>query len=278
MPTNRWSRPEELRARLRKRWQSQRLLKGWLLGELTLPVRLPIKGPTPRELRECFAEVSAWADDWQRAEQEEPFQLEMQTVNNQRMGRQSLPRQLLLADETALFGWIGEAEAFSRFLHLVERLTERWPQCRSTLAGQPFRLLALAPHIDALCAVLAWFEAHPWPDRYLRELEIPGVDTKFIENNRQLIHDLLVATIPPECYDATVTGLAQHGFERKFGLRYDPSTIRFRLLDQRLALGGLTDLSVPWPSSRSCACRWRGCSSPRTRSTAWRSRRCSMPW
>jgi len=245
MPTKAWSRPEELRARLRKQWQSQRLLKEWLQGELALPVRLPIRGPSPRDLRERFAEANAWADDWQHAGEDEPFRLEMQTVNNQRMGRQTLPRQLVLTDETALFGWIGELEAFSRFRQLVERLGARWPQCRATLASQPFRLLELAPRIDALCAVLAWFETHPRPDRYLRELEIPGVDTKFIENNRQLIHDLLLTILPPDRYDASVAGLAQHGFERKFGLRYDPATIRFRLLDQRLALGGLTDLNVP---------------------------------
>jgi hypothetical protein len=50
--------------------------------------------------------------------------------------------------------------------------------------------------------------------------------------------------LPETVYNAEVTGLSNNGFERRYGLRYDPPTCRFRILDKRLALHGLTDLTL----------------------------------
>jgi hypothetical protein len=95
-----------------------------------------------------------------------------------------------------------------------------------------------------LLAVCAYFVQHPRPDCYIRQLDIVGVDTKFIENHKGLLSELLNNILPETVYNAEVTGLSNNGFERRYGLRYDPPTCRFRILDKRLALHGLTDLTL----------------------------------
>jgi hypothetical protein len=85
---------------------------------------------------------------------------------------------------------------------------------------------------------------HPQPDCYLRQLDIAGVDTKFIEQHKTILTELLDQILPETARDLTVTGLSNHGFERRYGLRYEQPQIRLRILDQALAIHGLTDLTL----------------------------------
>jgi hypothetical protein len=57
---------------------------------------------------------------------------------------------------------------------------------------------------------------------------------------------LLDSVLPEETKQATVTGLARHGFERRYGLKYEEPLIRFRMLDPAVGdFQGLSDITVP---------------------------------
>ena len=97
-----------------------------------------------------------------------------------------------------------------------------------------------------LLRVCDYFCQHPQPDCYLRELEIAGVDSKFIEQHKRILRELLDLLLPAEtiCYE--VTSLSGSGFEKRFGLRYDEPLIRLRILDPALVSPwGANDLSLP---------------------------------
>jgi hypothetical protein len=64
---------------------------------------------------------------------------------------------------------------------------------------------------------------------YLRQVDVPGVDSKFIEAHRGVLSELLDLALPPEVVDASAAGLAQ--FARRYGFLDKPVRIRFRLLD-----------------------------------------------
>ncbi|NOY12517.1 MAG: DUF2220 domain-containing protein [Deltaproteobacteria bacterium] len=77
-------------------------------------------------------------------------------------------------------------------------------------------------------------------------MEIPTVDSKFIEQHKRILRELLDLLLPIETIASEVTGLSGSGFERRFGLRYDEPLIRFRILDSALSGPfGLSDLSIP---------------------------------
>lgn len=86
------------------------------------------------------------------------------------------------------------------------------------------------------------------------------MDTKFIETRKAILMTLLPLVLPPEDR-AGITGLSWHGFERKFGLKYDPPLIRYRLLDPDLIKLGFSDYRCPFkgtgpkrPGRRYCLC------------------------
>jgi hypothetical protein len=90
----------------------------------------------------------------------------------------------------------------------------------------------LADRWERLLAIVAWVQARPRPGVYLRQVDVPGVDSKFIEAHRGVLAELLDLGLPPEVVETGATGVAQ--FTRRFGFLDKPVRIRFRLLDPGL--------------------------------------------
>ena len=77
----------------------------------------------------------------------------------------------------------------------------------------------------------------------MRQIDVAGVDTEFIEARKALLSEMLDIVLPSAAIDPTATGVK--GFEARYGLRTKSALVRFRILDERLAIAGLTDLAVP---------------------------------
>jgi hypothetical protein len=82
--------------------------------------------------------------------------------------------------------------------------------------------------------IVAWLQAHRRPGVYLRQVDISGVHSKFIEAHRGVLAELLDIALPPEAIDASVSGAGQ--FAARYGFRDKPALIRFRILDPERAL------------------------------------------
>jgi hypothetical protein len=63
------------------------------------------------------------------------------------------------------------------------------------IARKPFVALDHPRDWSRILAVLDWFRDHPNSDFYLRQLDIEGVDTKFIESRNPLLAKLLAVVV-----------------------------------------------------------------------------------
>jgi len=240
-----WATRSDLLTSLTKKWRNQTLLKHWLQGSLEFPMRLSIRRPAGKELLDLYPQVASWIQGWQLETENEPVTLVFEEVRNRHIQTQQIPRYLHIECAQDLWQWLGCAAEVSAFEALHDDLTEQWPALTTVLQQSPFKYLELAAQKNNLIAVLRWFETYPHSGLYLRQLDISGVHTKFIEANKRLINDCLQAILPPEQFDASIISLGHSGFERKFGLDYDRPGIRFRILDKRYRLAGLSDLIIP---------------------------------
>jgi hypothetical protein len=235
-----WTRPTDLRRQLERLWESGRILCAPLRGEPLFPFRLKLRGPEPRELSDEFDRVRAWIAEWTSADR---FDLEWTEINHRLLGRNRLPSAALVVSEADALRAIGKEADAARFREMTSEAATRVPRLRDWLARKPLAALEHAAAWTAILDVLAWFCEHPRCGLYLRQLDLPGVDTKFIEERKQLFAELLDLTMPPETIDAATP--AWKSFETRYGLRAKPNLVRFRVLDPQLAIHGLTDLSVP---------------------------------
>ena len=79
---------------------------------------------------------------------------------------------------------------------------------------------------------------------YMREVDLPGIDTKFIGAHRGILDAVMRTALPGHKLRDYGSGLAGHAFERRYGFNYEQPLVRFRFLDP-LRQELYDDLSVP---------------------------------
>ena len=233
--------------KLLKKWQRYDWQRAWIRKESLFPLTINLPRPTDKELLHDFSDLHQQISRLQKGLSDLPgVTLLQQEIQYQTMGRQRIPAAIEFADMSALARFLGQASAWRSFCNESERLLTAFPSLASWLIENPTQLEKQAGHWPELIAVCRYFCAHPRPGCYLRQLDIPGVDTKFIELHRAILKNILDQLLPADAIDQTVTGLSDHGFERRFGLRYEEPQIRFRLLDPQLAaeLAGASDITL----------------------------------
>ncbi len=225
---------------MQRQWDNGRLLAAGVRGESLFPLELRLRGPNTRALSERFEEVRQWIRE---LESEGRYCIEWREVNHRLLGRNRVPARIVVPGEREALELIGKAEDAARFRRVAAITREQLPELNAWLGRKPLTALEYAADWERILAVLLWFRSHPRCGLYLRQVDVAGVDTKFIEGRKPLLAELLDLVLPPEALDAAAA--RQRNFEQRYGLACKPSQVRFRILDRRLSIQGLTDLAVP---------------------------------
>lgn len=241
-----WTEPPEIVTALQRRWDRGEILAMALGGPTIFPLRLPLRGPGPAEMLARFPEVQRWIRDLEahdRAHRGAGYTLEWREHRHRQLGQDRIPCAALVPSLDDALWLLGRQADAARVVEVAHATAAAAPEIHPWLMSRPLRALERAEEWTRLLAVVQWFQRHPRPGVYLRQLDIPGVDTKFIEDRRAILSELLDVVLPEAHIDPTATGAA--AFERRYGLRARSPLVRLRLLDPSQALGGLRDLSIP---------------------------------
>lgn len=224
-----WTRPADLRAQLQRLWDRGELLSGLVMGESLFPRRLVLKVPTSTEMVDRFDEVRIWIGELRDTPH---YRLEMRAFKHRIFGANVIPAEVWIDSFDAAIALTAKRREVSRFAALLETTRQRQPPLLDWLARRPLRALELADEWSRLLDIVAWLQAHPRPGVYLRQVDIPGVHSKFIEVHRGVLIELLDIVLPPEVIDFSASGVSQ--FATRYGFRDKPLRIRFRILDPGL--------------------------------------------
>ncbi|MDB4308100.1 DUF3322 domain-containing protein [Gammaproteobacteria bacterium] len=226
-----WTSPRDLRAQLQRCWDRGDLLAGLVSGESSFPRRLTLKGPTSVQMSEHFDSVRAWITELSALRH---YRVEMRELRHRVLGANEVPGAVWIDTLDAALDVLGKRREAGRFAALVERTRERQPRLLEWITRKPLKVLELADVWDQLLDVVDWVKLHPRPGVYLRQVDIAGVNSKFIEAHRGVLIQWLDLVLPPEVVDTTASGLS--GFVRRYGFRDKPQRIRLRVLDPTHAL------------------------------------------
>jgi hypothetical protein len=226
-----WTRPHDLRAQVQKLWDRGELLASLVTGEPLFPKRLALKTPTSTEISDRFEEVRAWIGELREFPK---YRLEMRDFRHRLFGANSIPQAVWIDTIEDALLLIGKSRAAGRFSELIAVTREFEPRLLSWLAKRPVRTLELDDEWRRLLEIVAWIEKNPAPGVYFRQVDIPGVHTKFIETYRGVLAELFDIVLPPEAIDSTASGTGK--FAKRYGFRDKPDRIRFRVLDPQCAI------------------------------------------
>jgi hypothetical protein len=210
------------------------------------PVRVTLGSFTERDVLEKMDAVTQWAREWRQAETELPdgIALIWETRLWTRLGQQKIPARLVIETPAALASWVNQGTQWSQACARRDAFFKRFVNLRSSSVCR--RHLAvfvdwIDRDVDRLHALLAWFEANPRSDLYLRQLPVPDIDTKWVEPRRAVLRDFLLgakgqspAATPQDFYEVC-------------GLRKPSAKLRLRILCPKLRakVAGLCDIETP---------------------------------
>ena len=164
--------------------------------------------------------------------------IEFQTVKTKRHGLQDIPIAISFQTEFDYLKYIAEDKNTAKFKENIAYILSSFPELKGWIYKYPIKVIE--NNWESLLKVCKYFKETPQPHLYIRELPIK-VHTKFIENNKGIIKELLDIII------AEHINVDEKHFERRFNLKYDEPLVRFRILDEDISLqqfGGIDDLSI----------------------------------
>lgn len=246
-----WSTAQDLRAQVMRLWERGELLREGLRASPSdtmgadsgqgeegdpdtparFPLRLTLKTPASDDITRRFDAVRAWV----AAISATPHvRLEWQEVRHRVQGTQRLPASAWIDSLDDALAWVGKRAEYACFRALLAETATRQPLLLPWLEKRPLRALELAAEWSRLLDVVAWLQTHPRPGIYLRQVDLPGIHTKFIESQRGVLAELLDLALPAAAIDPARAGAQQ--FAARYGFLDKPVLLRLRVLDPALGL------------------------------------------
>ncbi len=235
-----------IRQKALRLWTSNRLLCDWLEPDGLFPHRISAGSPSGRRLSEAYAQVKDWIAQIESGAGA-GYQIEYRAIEHRQLGPQQIPARIVIPSRDDCLRLIRKRHDFDRFRSIAESTLPAWPALRNVFLKRPHDIINLAEHWEGCLSVCRYFVDRPRPGLYLRQLDIPGVDTKFIEQHRSILSNMLDHVLPETAIDPTESGGLLKGFSRRYGLAIEHPTIRLRVLDPNCMVGGLRDFAVPLP-------------------------------
>src|SRR5215469_1363688 len=230
-----WTTPEQITARLRRQWETGTFLTAFASGHPFQPLGVPLRVPGASEIAANFAGVADWADQWQRVDPA-LLRIEHTRVGGRAIGSNMIPGRAWVDSYDQLWTLLGVNRAVRRFTELAGATEEQCPRIQPWLLFHPMRVLRLEACWPDIVGTIRWIDEQQRPGMYLRQVDVPGVDTKFIEQHRGVLAELLDLQLHPDRIDVDAADFAgRYRFRRK------PGYVRFR---SPVVGGCFTELSV----------------------------------
>ncbi|WP_370261896.1 DUF3322 domain-containing protein [Limnobacter sp.] len=221
-----WTGPKELKAQLARLWERGELLRDAVTGNVRFPLRMSLKSPTSADITGRFNEVREWASELAATSS---VRVEWQELKHRVQGAQKLPACVWVETLEDALTWLGKRKDWERFSAQLSTTRQTHPALLPWLERRPQLALELSVEWPQLLAVVTWLVDHQRPGIYLRQVDLPGVHSKFIEAHRGVLAELLDLALPVDAVDSGKTGISQ--FSARYGFLEKPTRIRFRVLD-----------------------------------------------
>ena len=233
---------KQIKSRLTSQWERGRFLKTLCSDEVLFPLDAAIKGPSAAEMVEDFDAVRTWVREIKAGSDKNHLQLVWKEINHRQLGRNSIPQKVVFSDISSLAGFLGKKTELQAFEAGLVMLKGSFPELVSWALLYPLELIKNAADIERLISIAGWMLQHPHPSIYLRQLSLPGVDTKFIEKHKKLLSCWFDILLDGTQIDQRFSGASK--FELRYGFLPKPGMIRFRLPGPDLKIDGFSDLTV----------------------------------
>ena len=222
-----WTSPDQVVTALRRKWTAGHLLAAAAQGLPFEPIGLPLKGPSAADTIRHYDQARAWADSW--AAREHPnLRIQTKTIGGRNnTPSNTIPDRVLIDTREALWALLGVDAQVDLFHTLHTRTAQQEPDLARWMALHPMKVLQAHGRWQQLVDTVRWIRTHDTGPIYLRQVDVAGVDTKFIETNKGILGELLDHTLPTDRIHASAP---RADFATRYGFLTKPPYVRLRYL------------------------------------------------
>lgn len=256
-----WTRVADLHQQLQRLWDSGKIANACVQaqvqaqGQTLLPLRLSLKTPSAAQLSADFAAVQDWIAELRSVSH---WQVEMRSSRHRLFGQNDLPQAVCITQMSDLLALLKRTREGRQLQELAAYTAQHLPALLPWLQTHALQALAHAAHWPQLLALVRWLQQHPRPGIYLRQVDLPGMDSKFIEQHRTLLASLCDQVLPPEQIEETARGV--EAFAARYGFLSKPERVRLRSLDPACPLVAdwpVQDVSMDGRCLAALGARWK---------------------
>jgi hypothetical protein len=195
-------------------------------GQPWEPLAVGLRGPAAGELAASFGDVQAWVRGWERVDSR-LVRVERKRIGGRVIGTNVIPSRAWIDSYAQLWRLLGVEPEVVRFTAALDQAKAEMPSLADWMIARPVRVLSLDRDWDMIIGTVRWIDLHGRPGSYLRQIDVPGVDTKFIERHRGILTDLLDLQLPADRIDHA---RPRADFAGRYRFRKKPGYVRFRYL------------------------------------------------
>jgi len=233
-----WTTPADLRQQIQRLWDRGELLKSVIEFEfpseldadlknaIEFPRRLTLKKPLAKDISNQFDQVRKWI---QTLSQCKYVRIDYRETRHQVLGKNEVPESAWVESLKDALLLINRSADAIKFTKLTAALIEYDVRLLTWAYKRAQKLLDRSADISQLIKVHHRICHTSCNEIYLRQLSVEGVDTKFIEQHRDILSEWLELTLPNHRIDDTHRGIK--GFANRYGFRDKPQRLRMRSLD-----------------------------------------------
>ncbi|MDY0401906.1 Wadjet anti-phage system protein JetD domain-containing protein [Sulfurovum sp.] len=200
------------------------------------PLKIPLSNIKESQIQKSYQDIIQEIKKLENS----GLPLEYREFAYKSLGKQRLPVKVVFPNLEVYLQAIQKEDEYKRFCSAYDLIIDKYPTLKTFFAKKPFIVLAYEDVWNELLEVMDFLQYNPKPNIYIRELSIENVDTKFIEKYKKIL-DTLLSYINE---DESLASLANYAFEKKYHFLYPEPAVRFRLLDESLAMHNLSDISL----------------------------------
>ena len=199
--------PKILKQQVLKVWRRCDIHCAWLQKISCFPFEISVKSISAKDLLANFSEIQQAISILRQDSKKHGYLIIDKTISHRQLGEQNIPSAIVFNSEAIFLSYLNKTTEFLTFQTLAEASLRQHADLSTWLKQYPFKVVQYAKDWLQLLSVCHYFNENPRPDCYIRQLDIPGVDSKFIEQHKSILTELLSQILASEHYDAAITGV-----------------------------------------------------------------------
>lgn len=199
---------------------------------------MPLK--RPQDIETSWDELLAWQDFWRKAPKaldgHPLWHVEEKRKQTVSFGKQLMPVRVFIDTPEDAMALLGLTKKKKEFLAGLSAVESQMPSLRDWYLTYFVRISA-EDFFPMALSIARFMLEQEQREGYLREMAIPGVDTKFLEN-----HNFLVRTLWNALFPGNTAESSDELWEKLFVQKVPTPSICVRSLDEHLRFAGVRKL------------------------------------